>query len=116
MTIPSMSWAGITQTPGTGLLPGTVPPAGCPAPYQWPTWDDYLEGWRAWQRTTGRTDPPIRPLPGRCPPNWFGWFQDPNAQVFTLIPPGSGGTVLADGQNVVLTGSGCATIIEAFSV
>jgi hypothetical protein len=119
MRIPSMTWAGVNQTPGTGLLPGSVPPApppGCPAPFQWPTWDDYLEGWRAWQRTTGRTDPPIRPLAGHRPPNFFGFFPDPNAIMFTLIPSCASGTVLADGQNVVLTGGGCATIIEAFSV
>jgi hypothetical protein len=80
-------------------------------------YDDYLEAWRAWQRKTGRTDPPIRPLAGRRPPNWFGWKQMPiPAGTLTMIQPNSAGTVLADGENVQIIGSGCATIIQAFSV
>jgi hypothetical protein len=33
-----------------------------------------------------------------------------------MIQPNSSGTVIADGQNVQIIGSGCATIIQAFSV
>jgi hypothetical protein len=81
-----------------------------------PTHDEYLEGWRAWQRRTGRTDPPIRPLPGRVPPNFFGWQPDPCAPGTILVNMCSGGTVLADGQNVVITGAGFANITQAYSV
>jgi hypothetical protein len=81
-----------------------------------PTHDEYLEGWRAWQRRTGRTDPPIRPLPGRVPPNFFGWRRDPRAPSVVLINSCSGGTVLADGQNVVIAGCGFANITQAYSV
>ena len=57
------------------------PPAPCPPPQpkQFMRYNDYVEAWRAWQRRVGRTDPPIRPLPGRRPPNWFGWRFDPCA-------------------------------------
>jgi hypothetical protein len=112
-----------SRTPGTGFLPGQArshgrpsprPPA--PVPKQFIRYDDYLEAWRAWQREIGRTDPPNRPLPGRRPPNWFGWMFDASAPGTILIPAGSGGTVLADGQNVVITGGGCANITQAYSV
>lgn len=78
--------------------------------------DDYLEAWRAWQRAIGRTDPPNRPLPGRRPPNWFGWAFDRCAPGSTIVPMNSAGTVLADGQNVVIAGAGFATIVQAYSV
>lgn len=84
-------------------------------PCKRPTHDQALEAWRAWQRRTGNTDPPIRPLPGRVPPNFAGW-RFVGAPSTTLIPFGSGGLVLADGQNVVITGGGCANITQAFSV
>jgi hypothetical protein len=80
------------------------------------THNAYLEAWRAWQRATGNTDPPIRPIPGRVPPNFFGWRRDPCAPATVLVNPNSGGTVLADGQNVVIAGAGFANITQAFSV
>ena len=96
----------------TGVLPGArVSRETCTRP----THDQALEAWRAWQRKTGNTNPPIRPLPGRVPPNFFGW-KPVNAPSTTLVPPGPGGTVLADGQNVVITGSGFANITQAYSV
>ena len=55
----------------------TAPPsadAGC-ASYR-PTFSQVQRcrrGFRAWQRKTGTTDPPLRPFAGRRPPNWFGW-------------------------------------------
>ncbi|HEY1880544.1 MAG TPA: hypothetical protein VGG68_11495 [Caulobacteraceae bacterium] len=80
-------------------------------------YNDFVEAWRAWQRKIGRTDPPIRPLAGHRPPNWFGWMQVPvPANTLTMIQPNSAGTVLADGENVQIIGSGCASIIQAFSV
>lgn len=119
MFMPPVRTDNPARSPGTGLLPGQPPPP--PAPprpplrQQFVRHNDYLEAWRAWQRCVGRTDPPIRPRPGRRPPNWFGWsFRD--APSLTLVQPNSGGTVLADGQNVVIGGSGCATIIQAFNV
>ena len=57
----------------------------------------------------------IRPLPGRVPPNFAGW-RFVGAPAATLIPSFSGGVVLADGQNVVITGSGFANITQAYSV
>lgn len=111
------------RAPGTGILPGqgsrksvsreTCAPCGPPGPQRRLTHDQYLESWRAWQRKTGRTDPPIRPTPGRVPPNFFGWGFV-NAPATTLIPSGQGGTVQADGQNVVIVGAGSANITEAF--
>lgn len=112
------------RSPGTGLLPGSIPPRRnqpppcppCPPQVkEFMRYNDYVEAFRAWQRRTGNTDPPIRPLPGRRPPNWFGW-RFVSAPAVTLVHPNSGGTVLADGQNVVIAGGGCATIIQAFSV
>jgi hypothetical protein len=81
-------------------------------------YNDFVEAWRAWQRMTGRTDPPIRPLAGHRPPNWFGWVPQnvPSNEIRTLLPPGSTGPVLADGQNVLLVGCGNATLVQAFSV
>ena len=98
--------------------PAPPRPPRCPPPQpkQFMRYNDYVDAWRAWQRRTGNTDPPIRPLPGRRPPNWFGWRFDPRAPSATLVHPNSAGTVLADGQNVVIAGGGCATIIQAFSV
>lgn len=114
-------WDWVSRTPGTGYLPGQIPPARCPPrpcppkPPRFQKHDVVLEEWRAWQRKTGDTNPPIRPTPGRRPPNWFGW-RFTSAPRHTLVPFFSGGTVLADGQNVVLTGGGFATITQAFSV
>jgi hypothetical protein len=88
------------RTPGTGLLPGSTPraaPCGCTPPFR--KFNDTI---------------PIRP-PGRRPPNWFGWTFVP-APSSTLVPSGASGLVIADGQNVVITGSGCATITQAYSV
>ena len=108
------------QQMGTGRLPGqqqwwlsrqSCPP---PQPFTRPTHDQCLEGWRAWQRKIGFTDPRIRPTPGRVPPNFSGW-NFVNAPSSTLLQPGQSGMVLADGQNVVVVG-GCATITQAFSV
>lgn len=97
---------------GTGFLPGSPPPPG-PTP---PTYDQRLEAWRAWQRKTGNNWGPTPPgPPGRTPPNWGGWTFV-NAPSRVMVRPCSGGLVVADGQNVVLTGAGCATLIEAFSV
>jgi hypothetical protein len=87
-----------------------------PVPERFMKANDYLEAWRAWQRRTGRTDPPIRPLPGRRPPNFFGWRWDRRAPATILIPSASGGTVHADGQNVVIAGVGFANITQAYSV
>jgi hypothetical protein len=135
MRVPSVTWGGPPVAPGTGLLPGTgVPPpqpppglpppvgpwtpalkSNCPGPqpWQWPKYLDFLMAWRAWQRQVGRTDPPIRPLPGRRPPNWFGWFPAAG-QVLTLLGPGQSGQVTADGQNVAIAGGGCSTVIQVF--
>ena len=63
---------------GTGFLPGSMQWSRARPPGPWskgpfwrrPTHDEYLECWRAWQRCIGWTDPVIRPLPGRVPPNW----------------------------------------------
>ena len=110
------------RTPGTGLLPGQpAPPPSPPAPPRRPAfirYNDYVEAWRAWQRRVGRTDPPIRPLAGHRPPNWFGWIPRnvPCREILTLVRSNSAGTVLADGENVLIVGSGGATVIQAFSV
>ena len=101
------------RTPGTGLLSGSVP-AGCP-PKRFLPWNQAQEDFREWQRATGDTSPPLRSSVGRRPPNWFGWDYVP-ALSSTLVPAASSGLVLADGQNVVITGSGCATITQAYSV
>ena len=90
-------------------------PSPPPGPRRFAKHNTVLEAWRAWQRRTGDTDPPIRPLPGRRPPNWFGW-RFVNAPGSTLIPSGSSGLVVADGQNVVIAGGGFATITQAYSV
>jgi len=123
--ISTVTWSSsVAQAPGTGLgvgqppppagPPGTIPP-GQTNPFQLPNSLDCLMAWRAIQRQVGRTDPPIRPLPGLTPPNFFGWF--PSAgQVFTLLGPNSGGTVIADGQSVAIVGGGCSTIMQAYSV
>jgi hypothetical protein len=108
------------RTPGTGLLSSPPPrtsPCGCPpkGPPPFRRYDAVLEGFRAWQRETGDAGPPIYPFAGRRPPNWFGWTFVP-APFSTLIPSGASGLVIADGQNVVITGSGCATITQAYSV
>lgn len=99
------------RTAGTGILPGTVPPScGCPPnpQPQWPKFNDRVD----WYRSQGRSGP----RPGSQPPNFFGW-KYVNAPCVTLVPPGASGTlVIADGQNVVITGSGCATITQAYSV
>ena len=133
---PPVSRVARTRTPGTEMLPGSIMPpphppspsaatraaptstnaagaAGCPPTFQ--KHDAVLEAWRAWQRTIGRTPPPLRPTPGRRPPNWFGW-RIVDAPSSTLVQGNSAGTVLADGQNVVILGSGCAIITQAYSV
>ena len=103
----------------TAPCPPVPPRPPCPPPTSRPRFrrfNDEVEAFRAWQRATGQTDPPNRPLPGRRPPNWFGWRFDPRAPGATLVHPNSAGTVLADGQNVVIAGGGCTTITQAFSV
>jgi hypothetical protein len=102
------------KTPGTEMLPGSVQPQFPCAP-KWHRYNDVVECFRAWQRATGNTDPPIRPLAGRRPPNWFGWQFVP-APSSILVPPCASGLVVADGQNVVITGSGFAQITQAYSV
>lgn len=102
-----------TATPSSHTSRGCGPP--CAAPKKRPTHDQYLEAWRAWQRKTGQTNPPIRPLPGRVPPNFAGW-NFVGAPAATLVPFGQTGVVLADGQNVVIMGCGTANITQAFSV
>ena len=101
---------------GTGLLPGSIPPVrpkcNCgrcapKPPIQFHKYNDVVEAWRA----HGRIGPP----PGRRPPNWFGW-KFVNAPCATLLQPGQSGLVVADGQNVVIGGSGFATITQAYSV
>jgi hypothetical protein len=94
------------RSPGTGLLPGSIPPnrppGECPPAEFRPRFRKFAD------------TPPLPP--GRRPPNWFGWRFVP-APFSTLVPPGSNGTlVLADGQNVVITGGGFATITQAYSV
>ena len=95
------------RTLGTGLLPGSIPPNSpppCPPPNVWrPQFQKF-------------NDTPPQP-PGRRPPNWFGW-QFVCAPFSTLVPSGctAGQLVIADGQNVVITGSGFATITQAYSV
>lgn len=109
------------RTPGTGMLPGSIPPGqpmcGCPPKGpRFRPFNETVEAFRAWQRRTGNTDPPLRQFAGRRPPNWFGW-KYVSAPSTTLVPPGASGVlVIADGQNVVITGSGCATITQAYSV
>ena len=100
-----------TKQMGTGFLPGAPPN---PGPTR-PTHDQCLERMRAWERKTGRNFSPVLPNPGRNPPNWDGWAYVP-APGRTLVQGNSAGLVIADGQNVVITGGGCATITEAFSV
>lgn len=124
------------RAPGTGLLPGQIPPNPAPPappapPYPctpwwalwpktcrgWMKYNDLVECWRAWQRKTGDNRGPIKPLAGHRPPNWFGPIRyPPGTQYWTLVPGGSFGTVLADGVNVFLSGAGTATIIQAYSV
>ena len=104
---------------GTGILPGALQRKfGFPFPphrpfRRRPTHDEYLEAWRAWQRRIGFSDPIQRPIPGRVPPNWAGWWFS-RAPGQTLVPFGRSGTVIADGQNVVIVGGGKATITQAF--
>ena len=95
------------RTPGTGLLPGQIPPGCAPPPCSPPN------VWRP--RFKKFDDTPLQP-PGRRPPNWFGW-RFVCAPFSTLVPAGSTGQlVIADGQNIVITGSGFATITQAYSV
>lgn len=111
-------WVGVNTTPGTGLVPGQsppAPPANCPPPPQWMSYNDVVAAWRAWRQQTGCTPSQQRPLPGRQPPNFFGW-QRVNAPSRTLVGPNSGGLVIADGQNVVITGGGEAYLHQAYSV
>jgi hypothetical protein len=125
MFFPPVVNANPARSFGTGLLPGSIPPAsprpkcGCSpsnefAPHFRP-FNETVEDFRAWQRRTGNTDPPLRQFAGRRPPNWYGWlFVD--APSSTLVPTGEAGLVVADGQNVVITGSGSATLTQAYSV
>lgn len=109
---------------GTGNLPGSLQWSRARPPGPWwktplwrrPTHDEYLEAWRAWQRCIAWSDPVQRPLPGRNPPNWAGWWWNSRSPRQTLIPFGQSGTVLADGQNVVIIGGGTAVITQAYSV
>lgn len=110
-------WIGVNQTPGTGLVPGQTPPPpppNCPPPPQWLSYDAYVAAWRVWRQQTGWTPSQQWPLPGRQPPNFFGW-RGVNAPSRTLVGPNSGGLVIADGQNVVITGGGTATLTQAYS-
>ena len=100
------------QTPPT---PPTPPPCPPVEPRRFHKYNDVVEAFRAWQRRTGNTDPPLRPLAGRRPPNWFGW-RFVRAPGSTLVPPCASGLVIADGQNVVIAGGGFATITQAYSV
>lgn len=110
---PSAKTTAVAATPSSTSW---CAPTSCqPPPKRFQKHDVVLEEWRAWQRAIGRTPPPIRPTPGRRPPNWFGW-RFVGAPSTILIPWSSGGLVVADGQNVVITGIGCATITEAYSV
>jgi hypothetical protein len=118
MNVPPVINYNPARAPGTGMLPGSgSAPCGCArCSQQFLRYNDYVECWRAWQRASGQTNPPIRPLAGRRPPNWFGWTQAPLTNPITVVPSNSGGTVLADGENIHVIGSGFATIIQAFSV
>lgn len=82
----------MTQAPGTGIRPGHCHrPDPMPYPLQPPQW------------------PPLRrPRPQIMPPRC--------ARFLTLVHENAVGTVFADGQNVALTGSGCALVIQVFSV
>ena len=95
------------RSPGTGLLPGQIPPGCTPQPCPPPNvWRPQFQKFN---------DTPLQP-PGRRPPNWFGW-RFVCAPFSTLVPAGSTGQlVIADGQNIVITGSGSATITQAYSV
>jgi hypothetical protein len=126
MFYPPVTFSNPARSLGTGMLPGSIPPqrtTGCPPPCPpkpcgpptFRKFNDEVEAFRAWQRATGNTDPPLRQFAGRRPPNWFGWKFVP-APSSTLVPSGASGLVVADGQNVVITGSGCATITQAYSV
>jgi hypothetical protein len=117
MFYPTVTISNPARQPGTGLLPGSTPPPPPPNAFvpKFGRYNDVLEAFRAWQRATGDTDPPIRPVAGRRPPNWFGW-QFVNAPRSTLLQPGQSGLVLADGQNVIIAGGGFATITQAYSV
>ena len=92
------------RTPGTGLLPGSIPPNSPPPT---PPSTVYRPQFQKW------TGPPEKP--GRRPPNWFGW-RFVNAPSSILVPSNASGLVIADGQNVIIAGSGCATITQAYSV
>jgi hypothetical protein len=94
------------RVPGTGILPGSTPPV-CGCQPSWPKFNDQVE----YCRSLGKIAPPL----GKRPPNFFGW-SFVNAPSATLIPTGSGGVVLADGQNVVIVGGGWANITQAYSV
>jgi hypothetical protein len=127
MYYPPVSTFNPPRSLGTGLLPGAIPPqrsaptckcgkcAPPSGPRQFRKFNDEVEAFRAWQRATGNTDPPLRPLPGRRPPNWFGWTFV-NAPCSTLLQSGQSGLVVADGQNVVICGGGTAQITQAYSV
>jgi hypothetical protein len=106
MFFPPVVHANPARSPGTGLLPGSMPQTrpkcSCP-PTPWPP------PFRKFN------DTPLQP-PGRRPPNWFGW-RFVKAPFSTLVPPvTTGQLVIADGQNVVITGSGFAAITQAYSV
>jgi hypothetical protein len=98
---PPVSTANPARSPGTGLLPGSIPPP-LPKCGYFPPFKKFAD-----------TQPTRRP--GRRPPNWYGWVFV-NAPSSTLLAPGQSGLVIADGQNVVITGGGCATLTQAFSV
>lgn len=158
---PPISNANPARSPGTGLVPGSIPPQPPPVPpfdwpcpprtppaYDWPCpptasppapthpivlpppascppsnvfqpkfrkFNDVVEAFRAWQRATGNTDPPLWPTTGRRPPNWYGW-RFVSAPCSVLVGSNRSGLVIADGQNVVIAGSGTATLTQAYSV
>jgi hypothetical protein len=94
--------------PASSPPPRPCPPTPCPpTPQSFPKFDTVVQAYR----DRGKIGPP----PGRRPPNWFGW-NFVNAPYSTLVNQGSSALVVADGQNVVISGGGFATITQAYSV
>jgi hypothetical protein len=69
---------------------------------------------------TGLIFEPFPVTDPRPPPDWLPCPPPPpvpsQPDEWVLVQPGCSGLVLADGENVLITGSGTATIIQAFSV
>jgi hypothetical protein len=62
------------RAPGTGILPGVIAPVKFGGKFChpiWPTHNQFLEAWRAWQRCSGCTPSQQQPIPGHRPPNLF---------------------------------------------